>query len=43
MTYAPMEYCTDNGAMIATMGYYLAQAGRTTVPAGLKTNPSLPI
>lgn len=25
----PMKYCTDNGAMIAAMGYYLLKAGRT--------------
>jgi N6-L-threonylcarbamoyladenine synthase len=43
MTYAPMEYCTDNGAMIASMGYWLAQAGRTTDPLDLKTDPSLAI
>jgi len=43
MTYAPMAYCTDNGAMIASMGYFLAEAGRTTAPAELKTNPSLSI
>ncbi len=41
MTYAPMEYCTDNGAMIASLGYFLAEAGRSTVPDDLKTNPSL--
>jgi N6-L-threonylcarbamoyladenine synthase len=43
MNYAPMEYCTDNGAMIGAMGFYLAQAGRTTDPMGLRTDPSLAI
>ena len=41
MTYAPMAYCTDNGAMIASMGYFLAEAGRNVLPAELKTDPSL--
>jgi N6-L-threonylcarbamoyladenine synthase len=43
MHYAPMEYCTDNGAMIASMGYYLAAANRTTDPLALKTNPILAV
>lgn len=43
MHYAPMAYCTDNGAMIAAMGYYLAKAGRTTDPLALETNPNLAI
>ena len=43
MTYAPIEYCTDNGAMVAAMGYHLAQAGRTADPLSLETNPNLPI
>ena len=43
MHYAPLEYCTDNGAMIAAMGYELAQAGRTTDPLTLRTDPSLAV
>ena len=43
MHYAPLPLCTDNGAMIAALGYRLAQAGKTTEPADLETNPSLPI
>lgn len=43
MHYAPMQYCTDNGAMIAAMGYHLAKAGRTTDPLTLHTDPSLAI
>ena len=43
MHYAPMQYCTDNGAMIAAMGYYLAQAERTIDPLDLRTDPSLAI
>jgi tRNA A37 threonylcarbamoyltransferase TsaD len=41
MHYAPMQYCTDNGAMVAALGYHLAQANRTTDPLALVTNPSL--
>lgn len=43
MAYAPLSYCTDNGAMIASMGYFLAEAGRTTDPFALVTDPSLSI
>jgi N6-L-threonylcarbamoyladenine synthase len=43
MHYAPLEYCTDNGAMIASMGYFLAQAGDASDPLSLTTNPSLAI
>lgn len=43
MNYAPMQYCTDNGAMIASLGYFLAKAGQTTDPMSLRTNPALPI
>jgi len=43
MHYAPMAYCTDNGAMIAAMGYYLATANQTTDPLKLKTDPILAI
>jgi N6-L-threonylcarbamoyladenine synthase len=41
--YAPIEYCTDNGAMIAALGYQLALVGQTTDPLNLKTDPSLAI
>ncbi|HEY6736233.1 MAG TPA: tRNA (adenosine(37)-N6)-threonylcarbamoyltransferase complex transferase subunit TsaD [Candidatus Saccharimonadia bacterium] len=41
INYAPMPYCTDNGAMIGAMGYHLAQAGLTTSPYELTTDPSL--
>jgi N6-L-threonylcarbamoyladenine synthase len=43
MHYAPMQYCTDNGAMVASMGYFLAKAGNTTDPLVLQTNPSLEV
>jgi N6-L-threonylcarbamoyladenine synthase len=41
--YAPIEYCTDNGAMVAALGYHLAQAGRATDPLALQTDPGLAI
>jgi N6-L-threonylcarbamoyladenine synthase len=41
MHYAPIAYCTDNGAMIASLGHFLAEADHTTDPLALKTDPSL--
>lgn len=43
MNYAPIEYCTDNGAMIAALGYQLALAGREISPEMLEANPSLSV
>ncbi|HSX03000.1 MAG TPA: tRNA (adenosine(37)-N6)-threonylcarbamoyltransferase complex transferase subunit TsaD [Candidatus Saccharimonadia bacterium] len=43
MHYAPIEYCTDNGAMIAALGYHLALASRATNPLTLHADPSLAI
>ncbi|GAC1369560.1 MAG: tRNA (adenosine(37)-N6)-threonylcarbamoyltransferase complex transferase subunit TsaD [Candidatus Saccharimonadales bacterium] len=43
MHYAPLAYCTDNGAMIAAMGYELALAHRTADPLTLRTDPSLAV
>lgn len=43
VNYAPIELCTDNGAMVAALGYQLALAGRTIKPEDLKTDPSLPV
>lgn len=39
--YAPMSLCTDNGAMIATLGYFHAQALDPTDPRDLEVVPSL--
>ncbi len=39
--YAPMNLCTDNAAMIATLGYYYAQKHDPTSPYELKVTPSL--
>ena len=39
--YAPMSLCTDNGAMIASLGYYYAQHCPPTDPYTLEVVPSL--
>lgn len=39
--YAPMQLCTDNAAMIATLGYYYAQKKQPTNPFELEVVPSL--
>lgn len=39
--YAPMQLCTDNAAMIATLGYYYAQKMQPTDPYDLEVIPSL--
>jgi N6-L-threonylcarbamoyladenine synthase len=39
--YAPMQLCTDNAAMIATLGYYYAQKMDSVSPYDLEVIPSL--
>lgn len=39
--YAPMSLCTDNAAMIATLGYYYAQGSSPADPYALEVVPSL--
>jgi N6-L-threonylcarbamoyladenine synthase len=39
--YAPMQLCTDNAAMIATLGYYYAQKHQPISPHDLEVVPSL--
>ena len=39
--YAPMQLCTDNGAMIATLGCFYAQKMPATSPLELEVQPSL--
>ena len=39
--YAPMQLCTDNAAMVATLGYYYAQKVAATSPFTLEIQPSL--
>jgi N6-L-threonylcarbamoyladenine synthase len=41
MHYAPIEYCTDNAAMVAALGYHLAKAGLSADPLTLSADPSL--
>ena len=39
--YAPIQLCTDNAAMIATLGYYEAQRVQPVSPFALEIRPSL--
>jgi N6-L-threonylcarbamoyladenine synthase len=39
--YAPMNLCTDNAVMIASLGYFYAQAHTPTNPRDLEVIPSL--
>ena len=39
--YAPIQLCTDNGAMIATLGYFMAQKKDPVSPFDLEVIPSL--
>lgn len=39
--YAPISLCTDNAAMIATLAYYHALAGRASDPLDLEVEPSI--
>lgn len=39
--YAPMNLCTDNAAMIASLAFYMAQSGRVADPTSLEIVPSL--
>lgn len=39
--YAPMSLCTDNAAMIATLGYFYAQKKQPTSPNDFEVIPSL--
>ena len=39
--YAPIELCTDNGAMVATLGYYYAQKNSPTDPFEVEVQPVL--
>lgn len=39
--YAPMQLCTDNGAMIATLGCFYAERKAATSPLDLEVQPSL--
>ena len=39
--YAPMALCTDNAAMIASLGYFYAQTAPAILPGDLRAIPSL--
>ena len=39
--YAPMSLCTDNAAMIASLGYFYAQKNQPADPRDLEVTPSL--
>lgn len=39
--YAPMQLCTDNGAMIATLGCFYAERAQPTSPLNFEVQPSL--
>ena len=39
--YAPIQLCTDNAAMIATLGYFRSQIDEPTDPYDLEVQPSL--
>ena len=39
--YAPRELCTDNAAMVATLGYYQSQALEPTDPFEIEVKPSI--
>ena len=39
--YAPMNLCTDNAAMVASLGYYYSQKNQPTDPYNLEVAPSL--
>lgn len=39
--YAPMQLCTDNGAMIATLGCFYAERQQPASPLSLEVQPSL--
>lgn len=41
INYASMNLCTDNAAMIASLGYWYAKAGRTTEPSQLQADSAL--
>jgi N6-L-threonylcarbamoyladenine synthase len=39
--YAPMNLCTDNAAMVATLGYYYALVNKPSDPFELEVEPSI--
>ena len=43
LNYAPIDLCTDNGAMIAALGCFMSEHSKPVDPRDIKTNPSLKI
>jgi N6-L-threonylcarbamoyladenine synthase len=43
INYAPIELCTDNAAMVASLGFYRAQIDKPTSPYDVEVIPSLSI
>ncbi|HRV76268.1 MAG: tRNA (adenosine(37)-N6)-threonylcarbamoyltransferase complex transferase subunit TsaD [Candidatus Nomurabacteria bacterium] len=43
LNYAPIDLCTDNGAMIAALGCFMAEYSKPVNPREIKTEPSLKI
>jgi N6-L-threonylcarbamoyladenine synthase len=43
LNYAPIDLCTDNGAMIAALGCFMAKHSEPVDPRKIKTEPSLKI
>lgn len=41
--YAPIQLCTDNAAMIATLAYYRTQRDQPVSPFALEIQPSAPM
>jgi N6-L-threonylcarbamoyladenine synthase len=39
--YPPMEYCTDNAAMVASLGYFMAQGTSPIDPRTVEVHPSI--
>jgi N6-L-threonylcarbamoyladenine synthase len=39
--YPPVNLCTDNAAMVAALGFFVAQANRPTSPYKIEVNPSI--
>jgi N6-L-threonylcarbamoyladenine synthase len=43
ITYAPPELCTDNAAMVASLGYFKSQKTAPTDPRQVEITPSIPM
>ena len=41
ITYPPINLCTDNAAMIASLGYFMAQKSKPADPRNIEVQPSI--